>query len=111
MNKHTTGNNEEVKVKAYENGVYLSYVSVLKYLGQIVLILTTGFGIYLTLKFNYVHEKISNNKSEIERLDREKVDWKDYDRWIKLPKTVDKTKYIQGLVTENKKGNRNEKTR
>jgi len=102
MKKHTSESSEEVNVKAYENGVYLSYVSVLKYLGQIVLILTTGFGVYLTLKFNYIDEKVLSNKSEIQRLNREKVDWKDYDRWIKIPDTVDREKYIEDKVREKR---------
>ena len=103
MNNHVNAQEQDVKIKAYQNGMYLSYGIMLKYILQLLVVFATGFGVYLTLKFNYVDEKTIINRSEIERLDKEKVDWKDYDRWIKLPDTIDKTTYMKGLVTENEK--------
>lgn len=76
------------------HGVWLTYPVLIKYIVEIIIILVTGAGIYIALKFTYLNEKIDENKNSIERLDKSKVGWEDYDRWQR------KNTYIDSAMNE-----------
>ena len=78
MNKYKTNNDEKINIQTYQNGIFFSWGTLLKYLIQLIIVLITGAGIYLALKFTYINEKIDFNKTQIEKLDKNKVDWKHY---------------------------------
>jgi hypothetical protein len=71
----------ENTIKVYEGGLYITYPVMTKYVIQVLLLIATGVSIYFTLKFTYIDEKIALNRTQIEKLDSEKVSWKDYGNW------------------------------
>ena len=85
MKKHVD-DEQDIKIKTYQNGVYLSWLTLVKFLAQLVVVLVTGAGIYVALKFAYIDEKVEVNRIAIEKLRKDTVTWRDYGKWIKTDK-------------------------
>jgi hypothetical protein len=89
---------KENDIQLNQYTIQISYMALIKAVVKVMLLAVTGFAIYFALWKATIEEKVENNRIEIKRLDKEKVDWKTKDEWVRvsnypnIAKLIDKEK-------------------